>query len=236
MKAIYFLSLNMISFVPYAFGFLKSYAQQDPLIAANYRWHPPLTTPAPTEAVADAIVDPDLLCLSCYVWNHNQQMAIAQRVKARYPHCLVVCGGPHVPDRVEDFFTRHPQADVLVHGEGEVPFAQLLKALLAERPDLGQVAGISFNRSDRCITTAPGARLGKDLPVPSPYLNGNLDGFLGETNGGRIALNRPETLGLRKEGSRLRVDVRQLDAPCRQGPQQKGADGPLAQQPGFAHR
>ena len=104
MKSIYFLSFNMISFVPYAFGFLKSYALQNPLIAAAYRWHPPLTTPQPVDDVVAGINDPDLLCLSCYVWNHNQQMAIARRVKAHYPNCLVVCGGPHVPDQPGDFF------------------------------------------------------------------------------------------------------------------------------------
>lgn len=188
MKAIYFLSLNMISFVPYAFGFLKSYAQKDPLIAANYHWHAPLTTPGPVDEAAAAIVDPDLLCLSCYVWNHNQQMAIARRVKASHPHCVVICGGPHIPEAPGDFFTRHPQADVLVHGEGEVPFTALLRELLAERPTLDQVEGISFRRDGACVTTPTGARLGRDLPVPSPYLNGSLDGFLGAVNGDRIAL------------------------------------------------
>ena len=188
MKSIYFLSFNMISFVPYAFGFLKSYARQDPLIASAYRWHPPVTTPQPVDAVVAGIKDPDLLCLSCYVWNHNQQMAIARRVKANYPHCLVVCGGPHVPDRPGDFFSRFPHADVLVHGEGEIPFARLLKELLEQHPDFGRLEGISFNRSGSTVTTPMGTRLGKDLPVPSPYLNGSLDAFLGEQHGNRIAL------------------------------------------------
>ncbi|BBO69086.1 hypothetical protein DSCA_30160 [Desulfosarcina alkanivorans] len=188
MKSIYFLSFNMISFVPYAFGFLKSYAEQDSGITAAYHWHPPLTTPEPVDTVVSRIVDPDLLCLSCYVWNHNQQMKIARRVKARYPDCLVVCGGPHVPEQPGDFFSRFPQADVLVHGEGEIPFARLLLELLAEKPDLERLEGISFNRSGRLVTTPMGPRLGKDLPVPSPYLNGCLDDFLGESNGGKIAL------------------------------------------------
>lgn len=188
MKSIYFLSYNMISFVPYAFGFLKSYTRQDPMIAAAYRWHPPFTIPQPVEDAVAAIQDPDLLCLSCYVWNHNQQMEIARQIKAIYPRCLVVCGGPHIPDRPDDYFSRHPQADVLVHGEGEIPFAALLAEQLREKPDYERLKGISFNRAGRCVTTAAGLRLGKDLPVPSPYLNGSLDGFLGEANGNRIAL------------------------------------------------
>ena len=74
-------------------------------------------------------------------------MAIAQRVKAAYPHCLVVCGGPHVPDRPGDFFSRFPQADVLVHGEGEIPFVRLFEEMLEEHPDFGRLEGVSFNRS-----------------------------------------------------------------------------------------
>ena len=50
MKAVYFLSFNMISFVPYAFGLLKSHAEQDPLIAVNYRWHPPMSAPVTVAA------------------------------------------------------------------------------------------------------------------------------------------------------------------------------------------
>ena len=188
MKSIYFLSFNMISFVPYAFGLLKGYAQQDPELASAYHWHPPLTTPQPVDTVVSAIVDPDLLCLSCYVWNHNQQMAVARRVKARYPHCLVVCGGPHVPDRVGDFFSQFPQADLLVHGEGEIPFTRLLKEILEDAPNFDRVQGISFSRGGRPVSTPMGERLGKHLPVPSPYLNGSLDDFLGENGGNRIAL------------------------------------------------
>ncbi len=188
MKSIYFLSLNMISFVPYAYGLLKSYAELDPGIAAAYRWHAPITDPAPVADVVSAIVDPDLLCLSCYVWNHNQQMAVARQVKARYPDCLVVCGGPHIPEHPDGFFERFPWADILVHGEGELPFSALLRALCDDSPDLGQLTGISFIRQGQLITTPQGPRLGKHLPVPSPYLNGSLDAFLGEENGNRIAL------------------------------------------------
>jgi putative methyltransferase len=188
MKSIYFLSFNMISFVPYAFGFLKSYAQQDARIASAYHWHPPFTTPEPVDTVVSQIVAPDLLCLSCYVWNHNQQMEIARRVKARYPDCLVVCGGPHIPEQPGDFFTRFPHADILVHGEGEIPFTRLLREILMEKPNFDRLEGISFNQAGRLVTTPSGPRLDKRLPVPSPYLNGSLDEFLGSPNGGEIAL------------------------------------------------
>ena len=188
MKSIFFLSINMISFVPYAYGLLKSFAEQDPAIASAYRWHPPLTDPEPVDALVSKIKDPNILCLSCYVWNRNQHMAVARHVKASYPDCLVVCGGPHVPDHVADFFSQFPFVDILVHGEGEIPFAMLLRELLVREPDFSRLKGISFNQAGNPVFTPRGERLGKTLPVPSPYLNGNLDAFLGAHNGNRIAL------------------------------------------------
>jgi putative methyltransferase len=102
--------------------------------------------------------------------------------------CLVVCGGPHIPEQPGDFFTRFPHADILVHGEGEIPFTRLLREILMEKPNFDRLEGISFNQAGRLVTTPSGPRLDKRLPVPSPYLNGSLDEFLGSPNGGEIAL------------------------------------------------
>ena len=123
-RAIYFLCLNALRFVPYAYGMLRTYAELDPVIQDQYSWKEPLIDIDPVETIAAGITEPAVLLASCYVWNHNQQMAIARQVKARYPACLVVCGGPHVPERPGDYYRCFPQADVLVHGEGLVPFAR----------------------------------------------------------------------------------------------------------------
>ena len=145
-------------------GCLKSFAEQDPEITSAYRWHPPFTDLQPVDAVVSEIKDPDLLCLSCYVWNHNQQMAVARRIKARYPGCLVVCGGPQIPDHPSDIFSHFPYTDILVHGEGEIPFAMLLRELLVDQPDFNRLKGISFNQAGDPVATPRGERLGKDLP------------------------------------------------------------------------
>ncbi len=42
MHSIYFLCLNALQFVPYAYGLLKNYAELDPGIRENYQWHEPL--------------------------------------------------------------------------------------------------------------------------------------------------------------------------------------------------
>ena len=66
MKTIYFLSLNMIQFAPYAYGFLRSFAELSPAIRDNYAWKEPFYRVEPVTALAEKITRPDFLFMSCY--------------------------------------------------------------------------------------------------------------------------------------------------------------------------
>lgn len=189
MKSIYFLCLNMIQFAPYAYGFLRAYADENPILRENYEWKEPFCRVEPLEILVEKIEDPDLLFLSCYVWNFNHQMEVAQRVKHQYPNCRVVCGGPHVPHDSTGFFQQFPMVDILVHGEGEIPVGNLLEALLQERPDLSGIKGISYPDKQVSVQTGVGEKLDKQLPVPSPYLKGLFTPFFTSEDGAnKIAL------------------------------------------------
>ena len=188
MKSIYFLCLNMIRFVPYAYGFLQNYARLDEKISKNYTWEEPFCILEPVKMIVEKIHDPDFLFLSCYVWNHNQQMEIAKRVKKKYPECKVICGGPHIPDLSDSYFSQYPFADVLVHGEGEIPVRNLLLEYIEKTPDLNKVKGISFNVGSKAVKTGVSGKLSKDLPVPSPYLNGLFDSFFNKDSTNKIGL------------------------------------------------
>ena len=144
MKTICFLSLNALQFVPYAYGLLKSFACRDQRIAQGYLWQEPITRIEGVVRTAGKINAPDILCASTYVWNANQQLAVAKTVKQKFPDCKVVFGGPHVPDAGAGFLSSHPYVDVLVHGEGEIPFYQLLLAFLDTPPNLATIPNISF--------------------------------------------------------------------------------------------
>jgi len=122
------------------------------------------------------------------VWNHNQQLQIARRVKEVHPDCRVAFGGPHVPDDSEPYLREHPFVDVLVHGEGEIALRDLLAAFLTSEPDLDRIAGISFLNDGTYTNTTPGKQLPKDLPVPSPYLNALFDTFLEDGRPNKIGL------------------------------------------------
>ena len=174
-RNVYIVSLNMAPFLPYVYGTLRVAAEADPDVAREYAFPEPFfyNKVRPAEIV-DALTEPAVLGLSCYVWNFHKHMKTAALCKQRHPETLVVAGGPHVPDRVDDFFDRHPYVDVLVHGEGEVPFRSILKQNLAEHPDWSLVDGVSFLRDGRVVTT-PTRRMQLEGLTRSPYLEGYLD-------------------------------------------------------------
>ncbi len=188
MKAISFLSLNALQFVPYAYGLLKSYACRDPRIAQGYDWREPITRIESVTRTVGKIDTTDILCASSYVWNANQQLAIAKKVKEKFPHCKVVFGGPHVPDASHAFLSSHPYVDVLVHGEGEIPFYKLLLAFLDENPDLSKIPNISYTVNSRTVKSPTVSGLTNNLPVPSPFLNGTFNTFLSENSANKIGL------------------------------------------------
>jgi len=188
MKSVYFLCLNALRFVPYAYGLLKNYAEADQQLRGRYRWHEPIHEMAPADRIAGAIVEPDVLCASCYVWNHNRQLAIAKQVKERRPDCRVVFGGPHVPDDSEAYLRQHPFIDFLVHGEGEIALCELLRAFLEPSPVFSHIRGISYLDGERYVNTAPARQLPKDLPLASPYLDGSFTSFYAGDRGNTIAL------------------------------------------------
>jgi putative methyltransferase len=180
MKRIYFLSLNMIPFVPYSYGMLRGYAEQDRRIAENYEWMAPFWEMVPVEDLLKKIVDPDILCASCFLWNCNRQLEAAKRVKERYPGCRVILGGPQIPNGRSSFLDEHPYVDILVHGEGEEPLEALLIGFLEKDPVLDRVPGISYRAGGRTRRTGKDRLLPQTLPIPSPYLNGLFDGFLND--------------------------------------------------------
>ena len=119
--------------------------------------------------------EPAVIGLSCYVWNFRQHMKIARLCKDRFPGCLTVAGGPHVPDHPAEFLRQHPYIDLAVHGEGEQAFTAILRERLSPWPDWfchprNQLPA----RRRACLHRGtPELDLGKHLD--SAYLSGYLD-------------------------------------------------------------
>lgn len=163
------------AFLPYSAGLLQAYAQAQPDLAARYQFSPIVFQRTPVNDLVASMDAPDVLGLSCYIWNWAYSKAVGAAVKQRWPHCKVVLGGPHVPHRFAGFAAAHPWADIIVHHEGELTFATLLRQLLAPDPQLEKIPGLIICAEGRETATPPAPRITDLDALPSPYLTGVFD-------------------------------------------------------------
>ncbi|MFF7726707.1 B12-binding domain-containing radical SAM protein [Streptomyces sp. NPDC008001] len=95
---------------------------------------------------------------------------LGQALRRRSPDTLICLGGPAVTPVSAEFLGRFPWADLIVRGEGEETFNELLETLHAGQ-DLAGVRGLTHRKGDEAVVNA-GRPLVKDLadlPWPAYY-------------------------------------------------------------------
>ncbi|MCL2023669.1 MAG: cobalamin-dependent protein, partial [Oscillospiraceae bacterium] len=135
------------AYLPYAVGLLVANAFQEEKVRHAYEMREFLILREDTDRVMERIENPAVVGFSCYVWNTEYNKRLAEKIKAKYPECLIVFGGHNVPPDTQ-MLEQFPFIDVLIHGEGEIPFRALLTELLEDAPDLSKVPSLSFRRDD----------------------------------------------------------------------------------------
>lgn len=179
--------------VPLAAGYLKMHAESQGL-DADYEIEilpTPIANTLGDCGLVDAILErePWLVGFTCYLWNIDRTLWIAERIKRRAGHVKIIVGGPEVTaDNL--WVLKHPGIDFSAIGEGEQTFSELLQALREEETPSRAIHGLYV--SPRAVTTtatsvadADSGALGTlpffraPLPkldeVSSPYLEGILD-------------------------------------------------------------
>jgi radical SAM C-methyltransferase len=117
---------------------------------------------------------PDVIAFSTFGWNFHKFAAVAETFKQINPAGMVVFGGVHVSNQGDRLFRIYPWADVVVNGEGEITFQELLLAYLAgNRYELNHVPGLSYRLPDGTVVTTTARERIQDLEsIPSPFLTG----------------------------------------------------------------
>ncbi len=82
----------------------------------------------------------DLYGFSCYIWNIDEMLSLAQSLKAICPDCRILLGGPEVSYGTQRFVTL-PFVDHIITGEGEEAIAQLARDLQAGKAPPRVIAG-----------------------------------------------------------------------------------------------
>jgi anaerobic magnesium-protoporphyrin IX monomethyl ester cyclase len=123
---------------------------------------------------------------------------VSRAIKARYPWVVIVWGG-YFPTLCPLASMNAPYVDYVVRGQGEVAFAELLRAHFAQDAGgLDSVAGLSWRREGQIVHNPP--RTYSPAPAAVPLSWRQLDNprdYLGRTYLGRSTVGYQAALGCR---------------------------------------
>jgi putative methyltransferase len=178
-KVVYFNEFNVrmgrATYFPLVSGILRACAEDHPGLKDAYQFKPFLFHMDTIEAILAKYDEaPDLVAFSVSMWNEQLSLAVAERVKRRWPQALIVFGGPQLPHDPRKYFELHSFIDVGVRAEGETAFVLLLERFLVSR-DFKGVPNVSYRDPvDHAIVVNPETpEFARELDeYPSPYLSG----------------------------------------------------------------
>ncbi len=129
---------------------------------------------------------PDILGLSCFYWNINLNILVANKVKKINQECIVVAGGPNIdtdPSEQFDLYKSFNGAmDILVPNEGELGFLNIVERRLSNNlSDFYQkpLDGCVFYHEN--VEPVFGRDIGLSIDLDtlsSPIITGLMDEFL----------------------------------------------------------
>ncbi len=115
-------------------------------------------------------IHPELLAFSCYIWNIENILKVCSKIKKVLPELKIVLGGPEVSPRAQEILEKHKFIDVVVRGEGEVTFSEVVRNIFYA--DLDSVKGISFLKNNKVVHNVDREVIANLDEIPSPYLSG----------------------------------------------------------------
>lgn len=161
------------AWIPISIGLIAAHARKNPHFNKLYEVMELLYERMDPQKIVAKYEDPSILAFSVYIWNVNMSLEVAQLAKKKFPGVLIVFGGPSAPSgkiEAEDFLRKHPFIDVLVSGEGETAFLELVLAMEDEK-DLRNVESLSWIEND-VFSQTPERKMTRDMDeLESPYIN-----------------------------------------------------------------
>lgn len=110
---------------------------------------------------------PDIIGISCYIWNIRYVKQLIKIIKSHLPGVIIVLGGPEVSYNAGEVLRENPMVDYIISGEGEKPFALLVDAVLNGKSPAG-IPGLCRKTGDGFFISGPYTP--EDIPE-SPYID-----------------------------------------------------------------
>ena len=109
---------------------------------------------------------PDVLGISVPSVYYEKALEAARIAKKALPHVTVVFGGPH-PTVLPEETLKNPEVDIVVYGEGEIKFLNLLKAI-QEKTGINRVKGIYYKVDGEILKTPDDEYISNLDSIPFP--------------------------------------------------------------------
>ena len=87
---------------------------------------------------------PDILCVSCYLWNIDYVSHLIVEIKKVLPELVIWLGGPEVSYNAEEVLLKYPSVKGIVCGEGEESLRQVLSHYKNNDVKLEDISGAVF--------------------------------------------------------------------------------------------
>lgn len=97
---------------------------------------------------------PEVVGFSCYLWNIEYVLAVAEDLKKILPGLKIIVGGPEVSYHPVEVLKTTPFLDIIMIGEGERTFKEYLKWMAAgyngskAEKELEKIDGIAYRKSE----------------------------------------------------------------------------------------
>lgn len=174
------MAFSLNEFPPLALGYLKAallnsaLKNKMELVIIN---ESVVDYPARKKSVISKLVknNPGVLLFSCYVWNLKEILELSYILKKSIPDVKIILGGPAVTYNAESILIKNSSVDIIIMGEGEITFVELIAELIKDKPNLSNINGITFRHDDKIINNRPRKLITNLDKLASPYLVGNLE-------------------------------------------------------------
>lgn len=112
---------------------------------------------------------PELVGITCQTAIFYSTLRLANEIKKENRNTIVVAGGAHASYRPNDFFEESSDIDVVVRGEGEITFLEIINYYQHHNISLEDIKGISFKQNDEIINNPPRELIENlgSLPLPA---------------------------------------------------------------------
>ena len=166
--------------LPYSTGLIWSYCLENEIIKENYalaNWFWYKDSSNSVENILNKLEEPAVLGLATFIWNWKFNSTLCKEVKKKWPKCLIVIGGwqPPMADRSQGFFEKFPFFDIIVHGEGEEAFKDILLENLKKEKSWENIKGCSIpyklildKENSKTATIKDGLKLENNEKINNP--------------------------------------------------------------------